>query len=219
MHYKAVSKLKPRLLSFIYLFIFFCQKLHRAAEDHSELASICHDEGPGTLALPRLPPQHSRTLSSSAPTQPHYTETFYFALPNCRSPLVWLQHTLIFILGRAVALVLAGVRPLLPASFMPHYKSGMKSEWSCCLSALKLFAAKSKCGFHSAVVTQTVCLNLILWTFPPCNSIHYIDKKRCRGGSTLKRVYVVYSIRYLTCLLFVKELFSILYFLWQHPHS
>lgn len=44
--------------SFIYLF--FHQKLHGAAEDHSELASICHEEGPGTLALPCLPPTPTR---------------------------------------------------------------------------------------------------------------------------------------------------------------
>lgn len=119
MHYKAILKLKPHLLLFIYFF--FHQKLNRAAEDHSELGSICHDEGPGTLALPaprhpRHPPPPTTTTPppSSASIRLHYTETFHFALPNCQSPLVWFQLTVIFILGGAVALVLAGVRPLLP---------------------------------------------------------------------------------------------------------
>ncbi|KAG8006528.1 RNA binding protein fox-1-like protein 3, partial [Nibea albiflora] len=66
-------------------------KLRRAAEDHSELASICgDDERPGTLALPRLPPQTPTQPRPPFPAsiQPHYTETFHFPLPNCRSPLV-----------------------------------------------------------------------------------------------------------------------------------
>lgn len=94
--------------SFIYLF--FHQKLNRAAEDHCELGSVCHDEGPGTLASPT--PLYP-SLPSCHPA-PLYAETFHFVLPNCRSPLARLQLALICILGRAVALVLAGVRPLLP---------------------------------------------------------------------------------------------------------
>lgn len=184
-HYKGVPKLKLRLFSFIYLFI-FCQKLHRAAGDQSELASICHDEGPGTpcLALP-APNTHTPRPPLSAPIQPHYTETFHFALPNCRSPLVWLQRTLIFILGRAVALVLAGVRPLLPLLLCHITRTGWKVN-EAVVSLLSNFLQSSfKCCFLSAVLTLFVCLNLTLWTFPPCNSVHYIDGEKMLGWGGL----------------------------------
>ncbi|TKS91320.1 RNA binding protein fox-1 -like protein 3 [Collichthys lucidus] len=58
-------------------------KLRRAAEDRSELASICRDEGPGTLALPRPPPPNAHT------TPPHHPAPLHrdFSLPTAKLPI------------------------------------------------------------------------------------------------------------------------------------
>lgn len=159
----------------------------------------------------------------SASIQPHYTKAFHFALPNCRSPLVWLQRTLIFILGRAVALVLAGVRPPLPLLLCHITRTDEK--WMKLLS----LCSPTFCSWvlsavsFSAVLTATVCANLTSWTFPPCNSVRYAGGRWRQGGRTLKEVCVVYPIHYPICFLvfffFFKELFSSQYFLWQDPHS
>lgn len=86
--YKGISKLKPRRLSF----------------PPFELASICHDEGPGTVPSTAHPHPTPPPVHLSNPIKP----------PNLRSPLVSLQRIPIFVLQGAAALVLAGVRPLLP---------------------------------------------------------------------------------------------------------
>lgn len=136
-YYKGVSKLKPRPLSFLPWF--FCQMLHRAAADHPELASICHDEGPGIHpglacpqhpALPALPPSSPITLRLSLCTAKLPIST---CMITAHSDL-YSEESGGTGFGRRKAAA--------PASFMPHYTSGMKSEWSRCFSALKLLAVE-----------------------------------------------------------------------------
>lgn len=204
-HYKGVSKLKPRLLSFLPLFFLSdapqsCWRSFRISEHLSWRGSW-----DARLACP---PRHPHP-PFSASIQPHYTKTFHFALPNCRSPLVWLQRTLIFILGRAVALVLAGVRPLLP--LLSCHITRTRWKVSCCLPALKLLAVEFQALFPFRLF---LCLNRRSWTFPPCKSVHYVDEREKKrwGWRTLEKVCVVYSTHYPICL-------SSLYFLRQDPHS
>lgn len=130
MHYKAISKLKPRRLSFIYLFI--CQELRGAAEDHSELASICHDGGPGTSALPRLPPTpHTPHHPSLPPTsiQPplHQDCSLCTAKLPISTCCVITAHSDLYS-GESSSTSFGRRKASAPAAFKPHYKSRMRSE-------------------------------------------------------------------------------------------
>lgn len=206
MHYKAISKLKSCLLLFIYFFI-FCQKLHRAAEDHSKLASICHDEGPGTFAL-RCPQHPHSPPSSLHPTPLHWD----FLLCIAKLPIstcMIIEHSDLHT-GESSS-----------SSFgrrkVSALESGMKSEWSCCLSALKPSAVEY--FFMSFVLTMPMCLNLTLWTFPHCNSVHCKDGINI-GVEEFKRKYMLFIPYIIPSVQFLfKELFSSLYFLWQDPRS
>lgn len=175
------------------------------------------------LACPR-PHAHTHTTLLSPPStsiQPHYTKTVHFALSSCRSPLVvWLQRTLIFILGRVAALALAGVRPLLPLLSKPRYKSRMRSEWSCCLT-LSPHSNFSAAEFLKRWVDvfQADVVN-----FPPLRqcALYRWGGGRSVGAAGLQTkcvLFIPYIIPYVYLYLFSKEQLPSLYFLWQDPCS
>lgn len=153
------------LSSFIYLFIFIlCQKFHRAAEDHSKLASICRDESPGTFAL--RCPQHPHTPTSSLPVLPSNSITLRLFTSHCQT----------------ANLPLYDYRALWSSYWRSSSGSfgrrerGMKGERRCCLSALKPSAAE-----YSFIVTMPMCLNLTFWTFSPCTSVLCKDRRNVKS--------------------------------------
>lgn len=176
-HYKGVFQIKA---SSSFISVYFLSEAPRSCWRSLRISEHLSWRGSWDtrLALPRQTPTQTRP-PFSASIQPHYTKTFHFALPKCRSPLVWLQHALIFILGRAVALVLAGARPLLPLLLCHITRAEMKSEWSCCLSTLKLF-------FSSRVLSACFLFRVLafhreLFSFPLPVTVHYINVRKCCG--------------------------------------
>lgn len=120
-------------LSFLYLFL--CQKLYGAAWDHSELASICHDMSWDTrLACPQQTYQPPPNL----PLLPSSPITLRFSLCTAKLPIstcMITEHSDLYS-GESSSTSFGRHEASAPAAFMQHYKTGMKSEWSCCFSAL-----------------------------------------------------------------------------------
>ena len=206
MHYKAISKLKPRLLSFIYLFI--CERLRGAAGDHSELASICRDGGPGTSALPCLacPPTCTQPapplplLPSSPITLRLFTlhcQTADLHLSDCSAlwSLFWGERQHSF--WQAGSLCSC----LFYATLQEADEKWMKLL-SLCSKSFSFFSflqfSFKRC-FHLAVLSQLMCVNLILWT----RSVYYCILHRFKK---LRRVGIDRR-----CVLFILDIISHVY--------
>lgn len=89
-----------------------------------------------------------------------------------------------------------------PASFMPHYKNGMKSEWSCCLALLSNFLQLSfkRCFLRLFWLRRRV-LTLHCELFLLVTVCVAKMGKKYWGRGTLRKVCFVYSIHYPICLL------------------
>ena len=90
------------------------------------------------LAFPQRPPPPTPALLPSSPI------TLRFSLCTAKLPIstcMITEHSDLYS-GESGSTSVGRRAASAPAAFMPHYKNGMKSEWSCCLSALKLFAVK-----------------------------------------------------------------------------
>lgn len=130
-HYKAVLKLKPPLFFSPPTYLFFHQKLHGATEDHPELASICHDEGPGTFALPCLPLTPAPPPPPPLPPPPsspyaRRRRSRRAAKPPI-SPCMITAHSDLYS-GESSSTSFGRRKASAPASFMPRYKSGMETQ-------------------------------------------------------------------------------------------
>lgn len=140
-HYKGVSKLKPHLLSFLYLFLLSkapwgCGRSLRISQHLSWEWSR-----DARLALPAPnthTPHPSFLCFHPAPLHRDFSRcTAKLPISTC----MIIAHSDLYS-GESSSTSFGRRKASALASFMPHYKNGMKSEWSCCLSALKLFAAE-----------------------------------------------------------------------------